>query len=159
IWEISSYSKFEIAGPQAAAWLDGVVANRLPRPGRTSLCPLLTPSGRIAGDLTVTRLEADRFLLIGSGSANEYYRRLFAQSLPADGGVEIADRTESLCGFSITGPRARDLLASVTGEDVSDPSLPFLAARPMAIGNARPLVMRISFTGKLGYEFYMPESE
>jgi len=160
IWETSGYFKVEIAGPNAAQYLDGIVANRLPsRPGRTTLCPVLTPSGHIAGDLTVTRLESDRFLLIGSGPAEEYYLRLFQSLLPAGGGVEIVDKTETLCGFSISGPNARDLLASVVSEDVSDPEFPFLASRAMAIGNARPLVVRISFTGELGYELYMPAGE
>ncbi len=160
IWETSGYFKVEIAGPKAAEWLDGFVANRLPsRPGRTTLCPVLTPSGRIAGDLTVTRLESERFLLIGSGPAEEYYLRLFGSLLPPGGGVEIVDKTETLCGFSISGPNARDLLASVVSEDVSDHEFPFLASRAMAIGNARPLVARISFTGELGYELYMAAAE
>ena len=120
---------------------------------------MLTPSGRIAGDLTVTRLESGRFLLIGSGPAEEYYLRLFTSMLPAGGGVEIVDKTESLCGFSISGPNSRDLLAAVVSDDVSDAAFPFLSSRAMAIGNARPLVARISFTGELGYELYMPESE
>ncbi|MEX1110043.1 MAG: FAD-dependent oxidoreductase, partial [Dongiaceae bacterium] len=164
IWETSTYSKFEIAGPHAAEWLDSLVANKLPsRPGRTILCPVLTPTGRVAGDLTVTRLESERFLLVGSGSAEEYYRRLFtslqSDLLPGRSGVEIVDVTETLCGFSITGPRARDLLAAVTQRDVSDHEFPFLSATYLAIGNAQPLVVRISFTGELGYELYMPEAE
>jgi len=152
IWETSTYAKF--------GWLDGIVANRLPsRPGRTTLCPVLTHEGRIAGDLTVTRLESDSFLLVGSGAAEEYYHRLFASLLPANDSVEILDRTESLCGFSITGPNARELLSAVVSDDVSDAAFPFLCSRPMAIGNARPLVVRISFTGELGYELYMEAGE
>ncbi|MEX0809105.1 MAG: FAD-dependent oxidoreductase [Dongiaceae bacterium] len=163
IWETSTYSKFEIAGPHAAEWLDNLVANKLPsRPGRTVLCPVLTRTGRVAGDLTVTRLESERFLLVGSGSAEEYYRRLFASlqsGLLPGRNVEIVDVTEALCGFSISGPRARDLLVAVTQRDVSDHAFPFLSAAHLAIGNAQPLVVRISFTGELGYELYMPEAE
>ena len=160
IWETSSYCKLEISGAGAESWLDGILANRLPRDtGRIALSPLLTPRGRILGDLTVARLEEDRFLLIGSPSAESYYLRWLRQRLPPAAQVSIRSRTRELCGLSVTGPRARELLERVTTADLSDAALPFLRSRSMTVGLAHALVMRISFTGELGYEIYMAPDE
>jgi dimethylglycine dehydrogenase len=153
LWETSTYCKFEVSGTGAAAWLDRLVTNKLPSPGRIGLCPLLTPSGRLLGDFTVARLGPDRFLMIGSPQAENFYTRWF--DLHAGPGVGVRAVTGDHAGFSISGPKARDLLAKVTGEDVSNAGLPFLAIRRMAIGLAPVLVIRISFTGELGYEIYM----
>ena len=82
--------------------------------------------------------------------------RWFSRTLPADG-VAVESRADALCGFSISGPRARDLLAALTDEDVSNDAFRFLRSREMTIGPATARVMRISFTGELGYEMYLPE--
>lgn len=156
LWETSSYCKLEVAGAGAATWLDGILANRLPaEPGRIALCPILTPRGRILGDVTVLRLDLDCFILFGSPNAETYYLRWFVQQLPAGTTVTVRSRTRELCGFSITGPLARDLLAAVTAADVSALGLPFLRSRSLCIGLAESLVLRLSFTGELGYEIYM----
>jgi dimethylglycine dehydrogenase len=155
IWETSSYSKIEVAGPEATKWLDGIVTNKLPSaPGRTVLCPMLSPQGRILGDITVTRTRDDAYLMIGSGTAETYYLRWLNQHRPARG-VEISNRTTDFSGFSITGPKARELLAAVADGDVSHAAMPLLRAQWMHVGLAKTLVMRASFTGELGYELYM----
>jgi dimethylglycine dehydrogenase len=160
LWETSSYCKLEIAGPGAAAWLDGILANRLPiQSGRIALSPMLTPDGRLLGDITVARIEPDRFLLFGSPSAESLYLRWLRQRLPPGSEVSIRSRTRELCGLSVTGPRARELLARVTTEDVSGSGLPFLSSRNLTVGLANTLVLRVSFTGELGYEIYMAPDE
>lgn len=156
LWETSCYCKLEVAGAGASRWLEGILANQLPRePGRIALSPILTPRGRILGDVTVVRLNVDRLLLFGSPSAEAYYLRWFVQNL-ADASVKVRSLTRELCGFAITGPQARSLLERVTTADVSAAGLPFLSSRWMQIGLAECLVLRISFTGELGYEIYMP---
>ncbi|HUE10845.1 MAG TPA: glycine cleavage T C-terminal barrel domain-containing protein, partial [Steroidobacteraceae bacterium] len=160
LWETSAYCKLEIAGAGAAIWLDGILANRLPAEvGRIALSPILTPRGRILGDVTLVRLDSDRFLIFGSPSAETYYLRWFAQQLPAETQVTVRSRTRELCGICITGPRARELLAAVTTADVSASGLPFLRSRSLVVGLANALVLRLSFTGELGYEIYMPADE
>lgn len=160
IWETSSYCKLQIEGPDAESWLDGVLSNRLPREsGRVVLSPMLTPGGRILGEVTVVRSAPDRFLLFGSPSAEGLYQRWLAQRLPSKAKVSIRSRSRELCGFSVTGPRARELLARVTTADVSDAGLPFLSSRPLIVGLASTLALRLSFTGELGYEIYMPADE
>jgi dimethylglycine dehydrogenase len=160
IWETSSYCKLEITGRGAAAWLDGILANRLPNGvGRIVLSPLLTPNGRILGEVTVARIEPDRLLMFGSPSAETLYLRWLKQRAPRTAEFSILSRTRELCGLSITGPRARELLARVTTADVSDSGLPFLHSRPLTVGLASTQVLRVSFTGELGYEIYMAPDE
>lgn len=153
LWETSVYSKIEISGADAASWLDQVVANRLPGIGRVALSPLLTPRGRILGDVTVIHLADDRFLLMGSPSADSLYLR-WLRSLSGSNAVTVASRTNSLCGLSLTGPNAREVLARVCESDVSNTGLPFLAVREFTVGLAPVIAMRISYTGELGYELY-----
>ena len=152
--ETSPYCKIEVAGPDAAQWLDGVVANRLPAVGRVALGPLLTPQGRILGDVTVTRLAADRFLLMGSPAAESLYLRWFATHTHS-AQLLVTSRTSELCGFSLTGPLARDVLSRVCDADVSNGAFPFLSTRQLVVGLAPVTALRVSFTGELGYELYM----
>ena len=154
LWETSSYSKIEISGPDAAGWLDGIVANRLPSAGRVALCPLLTPAGRILGDVTVANLGGDRFLMVGSPAAESLYLRWLSHHAGRSA-VRIESRTAAYAGLSLTGPRAREVLAAVCQADVSNAAFPFLAARELVIGLAAALVLRLSFTGELGFEIYV----
>ena len=152
------YGRYEVSGPRAAAWLDGLLANRLPPVGRLRLAPMLAPTGKLMGDLTVTRLAPDRFWLVGSYSLQEWHLRWFRDHLPASG-VAIENLSESWLGFSLSGPRSRDILARLTRADVSDASLPFLGCRRIDIGLTQAVVARLSLTGELGYEITVPASQ
>jgi dimethylglycine dehydrogenase len=153
--ETSGYAKYEIAGAGAEAFLDRVLAGRMPAPGRIALTPMLNRAGRLIGDLTVARLSSDRFFVFGSGAAEDYHLRWWEAHAPASG-VVIRSHRASLTGLSIAGPRARDLLARVCDEDVGAAAFPFLSFRRMEIGMVPALVGRISFTGELGYELWVP---
>jgi dimethylglycine dehydrogenase len=154
-FEIAEYARYEVAGPGAAAWLDWLVAGRLPAVGRIRLAPMLGRSGRLMGDLTVTRLEPDRFWLTASYHLQEWHLRWFHDHLPA-AGVELRNRTDELMGFAICGPTARSLLAALTADDpladVTPAGLPFLGVRSMRVAGSLATVGRISLTGELGYE-------
>jgi dimethylglycine dehydrogenase len=157
LFETSSYAKFEVTGKGAAAFLGRIVTNKLPsKDGRAVLCPLLTPKGQVLGDLTVTRLSPERYLLIGSPTATEFYLRWFQAHLPKDGSAVVRDVTADWMGFSLTGPKTREVLAQLTSEDISHAGFPFLSARQMRVGHADALVIRVSFTGELGFEIYCP---
>jgi len=151
--EIANFAKYEVSGPGATGFLDGILANHLPEEGRLTLTPILTPAGKLAADLTVGRLPGDRFVLFGSGSMPAITMRLFLQHLPADG-VTVTDRSEDLLGWSISGPDARELLSRLTDEDVSSHGTRFRDLREMTVGGVPVIAARLSFTGELGYELY-----
>ena len=149
--ETHNFSKFDVTGPDARAWLDRIMAGRIPGPGRLALNPMLAPSGRIIGDFTVTCLAEDRFRLTASYGSQDYHLRWFETHLEGD--VRVENVSDRVTGFQIAGPRARDLLSRVTSADVG-PGFRFLDAWPMTIGMADCLVQRVSYTGDLGYEIF-----
>src|SRR5204863_72807 len=85
LYETTNYGKYEVAGRGARAWLDRVFASRIPRPGRFALAPMLNPAGRIMGDLSIACLAQDRFLIVGSGFAEDFHLRWFWASEPPAG--------------------------------------------------------------------------
>jgi dimethylglycine dehydrogenase len=151
--EIANYAKHEVSGPGAAKYLDRIFANRLPDEGRLLLSPILTPKGKLYGDLTLGRLAKDRFVIFGSGAAQNMHRRWFEQHLPPRG-VSYRNRTEDLHGLAIAGPRSRELFSRLTREDVSASAFAFRDLRAMSVASVPAVVARVSFTGELGYEIY-----
>jgi dimethylglycine dehydrogenase len=155
--EVSTYGKYRISGPKAESWLDHVLANAVPREaGRMVLSPMLNPRGRLVGDFTVSRLGDQEFFLVGSGAMERFHLRWWDQWLPASG-VLVESLTPRWVGFNIAGPKARTLLERLSHADVGRDAFPFLTARRMEVGPVREsLVLRISFTGELGYEMFFP---
>jgi dimethylglycine dehydrogenase len=152
--ETTGYAKYGITGPQAEAFLNRVMANRMPHPGRIVLTPMLNAGGRLIGDFTVARLGPEEFYLFGTGTAEHYHLRWWEAHAPS-AGVAIRSLRSALVGLSIAGPQSRALLAAASGEDVGNAAFPFLAFRRMEIGMVPALVGRISFTGDLGYELWV----
>ena len=154
--EVSGYAKYEVTGPGAEGWLSHMMANRMPPQGRLTLTPMLSPNGKVIGDFTVAKAGDERFCIFGSGAAEAYHMRWFLAHLPDDGTVAINALGTGLCGLSIAGPKSRDLLARLTTLDVSNEALPFLSYREIDIGLVPARVARITFTGDLGYEIWVP---
>ena len=158
-FEIAQYARYEISGRGAAAWLDELVASRLPAVGRIRLAPMLAPSGHLVGDLSLTRLEPDRFWITASYHLQDWHQRWFRAHLPPSG-VELANLTDELMGWAVSGPASRQVLAALASgdpsADLSPTGLPFLGIRPMVIAGAEAVVGRISLTGELGYEVVVP---
>ncbi|MEE3286757.1 MAG: FAD-dependent oxidoreductase [Pseudomonadota bacterium] len=153
--EIASFAKYTIRGSGASDWLDHLLACRLPEEGRMTLAPMLNHGGRLIGDFSLANLSEGEYFIAGSGLAENYHMRWFAQHLPEDGSVEITARGAGLVGLSIAGPRSRELLQRLVDEDVSNQAFRFLDIRKFDVGMAPCLVGRVSFTGDLGYEIWM----
>ena len=153
--EVHNFGKYLVEGAGAETWLDHIMAGRMPSVGRMSLTPMLSPKGKIIGDFTLSRLSDDRFQITASFGAQAYHMRWFEQHLP-DAGVTVRNVSTRRIGFQIAGPRARELLGRVTTDDVSNAAFPFMAVREMDIGRCAALVQRVSYTGDLGYEIYVP---
>jgi dimethylglycine dehydrogenase len=153
LYETTNYGKYEVTGRGARAWLDRVFASRIPRPGRLALAPMLNPAGRIVGDLSLACLAEDRFLIIGSGFAEEFHLRWFRQSEPpAD--VFVRSAASTLAGVSIAGPRSRELVQRLTRTDLSGQAFKLFQVIETAVGFAPAILTRAGFTGELGYEIW-----
>ena len=97
-------------------FLDRLFTNRLPEVGRLALSPILTPKGKLYGDLTIGRLAEDRFFIFGSGAAQDMHRRWFEDHLPVTG-VAYRNRSDEFHGLSIAGPKSRELLSRLVREN------------------------------------------
>ena len=114
---------------------------------------MLTPKGKLYGDLTVACLKEDRFIVFGSGIAQEMHRRWFENFLPRIG-VKYKNRSDDFHGIAISGPNSRKLLSKICRDNVSNEVLKFRDTRETFVGGVPVILNRISFSGELGYEIY-----
>ncbi|MDO8485742.1 MAG: FAD-dependent oxidoreductase, partial [Candidatus Limnocylindrales bacterium] len=155
--DLSAFALFDVTGPGACAYLEGLCVNKIDvPPGRTVYTPLLNRAGGILADLTIMRLDHDRFRVVTGGGMGMRDRKLFSDALPADGSAQLHDATNQWTTIGLWGPRARDILASVTVSDVSHAGFPFLTTKTVDINGVRTLASRISYVGELGWEIYVP---
>jgi len=151
--EIANFAKHEFRGPEARKFLDFILAGKIPKPGRIILTPMLTPKGKLYGDLTVACLSEEKFIIFGSGVAQEMHRRWFEKFLPKNG-VIYKNRSDDFHGIAISGPNSRKLLSKICRDDVSNEALKFRDTRETFVGGVPVILNRISFSGELGYEIY-----
>ena len=155
--DTGNFAKYLITGPNAREWLDRIIANYVPKEnGRTCLTPLLGLRGGLAGDFTVARLEDERLFMVGSGIAEDYHHRLFDQYLPVEG-VSFESVTDAMCGFNLAGPNARKLIEKMTAMSWGNEDLRFMRNKVIQHDGYEVIVIRVSFTGDLGYEMYVAE--
>ena len=164
--DISGFSRFEVSGPGAEDWLDRIMASRLPAPGRARLAPILAPSGRLKGDLTVFNWGDGTWWIMGSYYLREWHMRWFADRIAEHGtgdgsarDVSLRDVSDATVGFALSGPRSRDVLARLTHQDVSNEALPFMGCATLDVGLVRARVGRLSVAGELGYELNVSAAE
>ncbi|SMX35797.1 GcvT family protein [Maliponia aquimaris] len=148
--EVHNFGKYRVSGPNARAWLDRIMAGRIPKPGRLALNPMLAPSARIIGDFTVSCLSETEFRLTASYGAQAWHMRWFLQH--AEPGVTIENISDTSTGFQIAGPKAREILQACTRADVA--AMRFMDVARMTVGMTDCLVQRVSYTGDLGYEIF-----
>ena len=152
--DISGFSRYQVTGKDAGAWLDKLMAGRLPAPGRAKLAPMLAPQGRLKGDLTLFNWGDGSWWIMGSYYLRQWHMRWFEDHIDAqnDGDVSVRDISDAVVGFSISGPNSRDVLAALAHQDVSHQALPFMGCAIMDVGLIRARVGRLSVVGELGYE-------
>ena len=158
--EMTPMTKFEVAGPGAAAWLDRLVANRLPlTQGGIRLCHLLSERGTVKAEFTIVRLGPDSFYLISSPRAETLNFDLLTRLLPGDGSVRLRNATLERGCLAVVGPKAREVLQPITSVDLSNERFPWLTAQTAVVGLASDVrMLRINFEGELGWELYHPIS-
>lgn len=157
LFDLTPFTKLEVSGAGAFAYLQHMAANDLDRPtGAVIYTPLLDERGGVVCDLTVTRLAAERFLVVTGGVSGPHDGAWLRYHAPVDGSVSIVDVTSALCCAGLWGPRARDVLRRVADADVSNAAFPYFTARPLTIAHTPALAVRVSYAGELGWELYAP---
>ncbi len=151
--DLTAFAIFDIFGPGALEYVNYMAANQMNvRPGRAVYTPLLAPNGGFKADLTIARTGVDSFRVIDGGGDGARDKKWFLNNLPDDGSVTFVDQTSALCTIGLWGPRARDVLASVTPDDVSDEGFPFMTVKELMIQGVPAWALRISYVGELGWE-------
>ena len=151
--EVANFSKHLITGKGARIYLDKILAGKIPKAGRISLSPLLSPQGKLLGDLTVACIHEEKFMLFGSGALQESHRRWFENFLPKED-VQFKNCSDEWHGVAISGPKSRELLSRICRESVSNISLKFRDIRETFVAGVPCILNRLSFTGELGFEIY-----
>ena len=146
-----------MSGPGALDALQRLASNQMDRPvGSITYTSMLTPSGGIKCDLTITRLGEQEFMVVTGGAMGLHDLGWITSHLPDDGSVVVKDSTTAQCCIGLWGPRARDLLEQVCADDVSNEGFPYMTGRPITVGDVPALAFRISYVGELGWEIYAP---
>jgi glycine cleavage system aminomethyltransferase T/glycine/D-amino acid oxidase-like deaminating enzyme len=155
--DLSAFAVFDVTGPGSCPYLQGLCVAEMDVPvGRVVYTSLLNDAGGVKADLTVMRLGPSSFRVVTGGGGGMSDRKWFTDHLPADGSAQLFDATSAWCTLGVWGPNARDLVGSVTNDDVSNQGFPFASCRPVTLGPVRVLASRISYVGELGWELYAP---
>ena len=155
--DLSAFAIFDVTGPGALDVVQRVAMRQMNvETGRVVYTPLLTPSGGFKQDLTIMRLGDDTFRVVTGGAYGMSDLKWFADHLPQDGSAQVHDHTNAWTTLGLWGPRARDVLTSVTSDDVSHEGMPFARAKTIEVGPVQVLASRISYVGDLGWELYVP---
>jgi glycine cleavage system aminomethyltransferase T/glycine/D-amino acid oxidase-like deaminating enzyme len=155
--DLSAFAVFDVTGPGALDVVQTVAVAQLDvRVGRVVYTSLLDAAGGFRGDLTIMRLGPERFRVVTGGATGMMDLKWFMGQLPSDGRASIADLTSAWATIGLWGPRARDVLGSVTGDDVSPAGFGFATCREIELGGVSVLASRISYVGELGWELHVP---
>jgi 4-methylaminobutanoate oxidase (formaldehyde-forming) len=155
--DMTSFGKIDVSGPRAVALLDRVCVNRIDRPaGSVIYTQWANDRGGIVADVTVTRLDEQRFRVVtGAGVVDSDLGWLRLSIRPEDGPVALRECSDELAVIGLWGPRSREVLQAVSRDDVSGEAIRFRTARTIAVGPARVLAQRITYVGELGFELYV----
>lgn len=157
VFDQTSFAKFVLKGNDAEHVLQWIAANNVGRrPGTLTYTQMLNDRGGIECDLTVARIAADEYYIVtGTGFATRDFDWI-RRNIPPGASASLIDVTSAWSVLSLMGPKSRDILASLTDEDVSNAALPFGHFRVIGIAGAPVRVLRITYVGELGYELHVP---
>jgi heterotetrameric sarcosine oxidase gamma subunit len=155
--DLSAFAVLDVTGPGALAAVQSVAVAQLDVPaGRVIYTSLLNEAGGFVADLTVMRLGPAHFRVVTGGATGMMDLKWLAGHLPADGTAAVTDLTSAWTTLGLWGPRARDILRSVTASDVSHEGFAFGTCKEIELAGMTVLASRISYVGELGWELYVP---
>jgi glycine cleavage system aminomethyltransferase T/glycine/D-amino acid oxidase-like deaminating enzyme len=157
IIDLSAFAVFDVVGPHALDAVQAIVVAQCDVPvGRVVYTPVLDERGGFRSDLTLMRLAHDRFRVVTGGAHGMVDRKWFADRMPADGTAMVVDLTSAWTTIGLWGPRARDILAQLTRDDISHEGFGFGSCRDIEVDSLSVLASRISYVGELGWELHVP---
>ena len=160
LMDMSFMAKFMVQGRDAGKVLNHISANNVDgASGRIVYTQWLNEQGKLEADLTVTKLDDERFYVVASDTAHRHAEAWIRRNTPDDAQTSVTDVTSGYAQINVQGPRSRELLQTLTTADLSNEAFPFRTAREIDIGYARALCVRITYLGELGYELHVPTEQ
>jgi dimethylglycine dehydrogenase len=157
VLDMTAFAKARVFGPGAEAFLDHLVANRLPQKvGRVNLCHALNTRGGVHSEFTIMREGPDSFYLVSAGAWQRLDHDWVRKHMPDDGSVRFDNLTNVIGVLVVAGPKARDLLQRVSDTDFSNTAFPWLTGQEIMVGLAATKALRVNFVGELGWELHHP---
>jgi len=155
--DMSAFAKCRIEGPGAEAFLENLIANKLPKKvGRVILAHALAPRGGVHSEFTIMREAEDSFYIVSAGAAQRLDHDWLKKHMPDDRSVSYTNLTNSMGVLVLAGPKSRDLLQKLTLSDLSNAAFPWLSGQQINVHLAPSLAMRVNFVGELGWELHHP---
>ncbi|MEK9574246.1 MAG: FAD-dependent oxidoreductase, partial [Alphaproteobacteria bacterium] len=155
--DMSAFAKCRIEGPGAEAFLENLIANKLPKKvGRVILAHALAPRGGVHSEFTIMREAEDSFYIVSAGAAQRLDHDWLKKHMPDDRSVSYTNLTNSMGVLVLAGPKSRDLLQKLTLSDLSNAAFPWLSGQQIDVHLAPSLAMRVNFVGDLGWELHHP---
>jgi dimethylglycine dehydrogenase len=155
--DMTPFAKCWISGPAAEAWLDRLMANRIPRKaGSIALCHMLTQRGGVRAEFTVYKVQENGYYLVSPGALERHDHDYLIKALPADGSVRMFPITTNWGVLVLAGPRSREMLQKLTDTDLSNAAFPWLTGQKISVGAAACHALRLNYVGELGWELHHP---
>lgn len=157
LFDFTSFSKCEMEGRGALEILRWLTDNEMDKPvGAVTYTQMLNARGGVECDLTVTRLGSDQFFIVTGSAFGVHDLAWIRRHLPPDGAITLRDVTAEMACIGLWGPRAREILEQVSGDDVSSEAFPYMTCRTLAAAGTRVRALRVTYVGELGWELYAP---
>ena len=156
VLDLPGFTKFEVTGPGASAWLNHMVAGTVPRPGRTALNYFCAPNGGIVTEMTITALAPEQYWLISAAAGERHDEHWLREHLPASAAVRVDNLTTRFGTLIVVGPKSRELLSALSSAELSNEAFPWLAVRSIDIAYTQAIALRVNYVGELGWELHLP---
>ncbi len=153
----TSFSKFTIEGPGATAFLEAICTNRIAGgPRRCIYTMMLNERGGVEAEVTLLHLAPEKFVMISGSAFGVRDSNWVRRHLPKDSQIALTDVTSGWAVLNICGPGSREVLQSISDDDLSNAAFPYTAVRDIEVGPVPVRAVRVGYVGELGYELHVP---
>ena len=154
---MSAFAKCSVTGPNAESWLNGLVANIVPKTvGRIGLCHMLSKNGGVRSEFTIYKRSQNNYYLVFAGAQERHDWDYLKKLAPSDGSVIMQKLTTQIGVLVLAGPKSREVLRKLTDTDLGNDNFKWLSGKRIDIGYAQAEALRVNFIGELGWELHHP---
>jgi len=154
VLDLPGFTKIQVSGPGATAYLDNLLCTKLPKVGRLGLVYALLPDGKVLSEFTVAHMSENEYYLVGAASSEWHDLDVLEMALPTDGSVTLRNITKDYGSIIVVGPKSREVLSKVTTTSLDNASFPWLTHQLIDTKVGKVLALRVNYVGELGWELH-----